>query len=437
MCAGTYGLNANYPYGDSYLWSTGATTQGIQYSTPGIYWIQVTNMCGVGADTINANFLYPPINQLSTEEYLCPGGDQDTITAGPNNPNYTYSWSTGQTTNSIIVTTPGNYFVQISNQCGNENSYCNIYPLLPPEVNLGVNDTVLCGDVQLQFDVFIPTCQWCYYTWSNGELLPFNIINTEGTSWVTITNECGIASDSITINYLPYAGYVFANDTTLCNSEELTFSLSLENGDFLWQDGSTDSSYIIDTTGLFYVTQHNLCSSITDSIRVKKLTLSLEFGFNDTLLCRGDKLLLSASQPEGIYLWNNGSSDAQLEITDAGDYAVTVSNYCGSLDDEATVYYQNCESCLHIPTAFTPNEDGHNDKFRVLHDCLITQFEIHIYNRWGKEVFTSKNPDGKWDGKYLGVDQPIEVYIYEIRYSKSDLIAETSEYLKGNISLLR
>ena len=438
LCAGTYGLNANYPYGDSYLWSTGATTQFIQYSVPGTYWIQVTNICGVGSDTIHATFIYPPSPVLPTLNYLCPGGDEDTLIAGPDDPNYFYSWIGGATTNYIIVNQPGSYFVQISNQCGFLSAYCNVSYLAPPSVELGTNDTFLCGNSQeLTFNVFIPTCADCVYEWSNGVTLPFNIINTEAANSVTISNECGLATDTVNVNLLPIPFYVFGNDTTICNDQELNYHLSLEDGDFLWQDGSTDSNYTIASNGTFYVTQHNHCASLTDTIKVKKLTLGFDFGFTDTLMCRGDKLNFNAAQPEGIYLWNTGSFDSTIEISSEGLYSVNISNYCGTIEDSIEVFYQNCDACVHVPTAFSPNQDGHNDYYRVLHDCLLTAFEIHIYNRWGQEVYSSTDPDLVWDGKFNGEDQEVGAYIFELSYSKSDLKTVTSDYIKGNITLLR
>ncbi len=395
-------------------------------------------MCGTGSDTINATFIYPPAPVLPTLLYLCPGGNQDTLIAGPNSANYYYQWAGGETTNSIIVNQPGSYFVQIYNQCGSLNSYCNVSNLFPPFVQLGADDTIFCGNSQEIFvNTFIPTCPDCLYLWQDGSSFPFNTLSQEGANWVIISNECGTASDTMNINILPYPFYVFGNDTTICNDQKLTYNLSLEDGDFLWQDGSTDSTYTIDTTGIYYVTQHNFCASLTDTIKVKKLTLQLYLGITDTLLCRGEKLLLDVTQPEGVYQWNTGSTDSNIEINTEGKYSVTVSNYCGILEDEVQVYYQNCDACLHIPTAFSPNQDGHNDRYRILHDCILTNFELHIFNRWGQEVFSSVNPDLPWDGKFQGVDQPIDVYVYELNYSKSDLVNTISEYLKGNITLVR
>ena len=52
-----------------------------------------------------------------------------------------------------------------------------------------------------------------------------------------------------------------------------------------------------------------------------------------------------------------------------------------------------------LPNSFTPNQDDHNELFRVVADEDIQDFEFQIYNRWGKEVFHTKNI-----GKRMGWD---------------------------------
>ncbi|TAE50753.1 MAG: PKD domain-containing protein [Bacteroidetes bacterium] len=89
---------------------------------------------------------------------------------------------------------------------------------------------------------------------------------------------------------------------------------------------------------------------------------------------------------------------------------------------------------LHIPSAFTPNGDGYNDAFYIASQLLST-FEIHVYNRWGQEVFVSNVPDFRWDG--YGPDGkvlPQDVYVY--RVSALDIQGnDVSE--AGTITILR
>ncbi len=89
---------------------------------------------------------------------------------------------------------------------------------------------------------------------------------------------------------------------------------------------------------------------------------------------------------------------------------------------------------LFIPTAFSPNGDGNNEEFFVKHK-LLSQFLISIYDRWGKRVFSSNNPDFKWDGKdETGQVLPAGVYTFSISAVDVEglLVKEV-----GNITLLR
>jgi len=436
LCVGTYGLNANYPYGDTYLWNTGATTQGITYNQPGTYWVQVSNMCGSGADTGTIFFLSPPGAVLPPLAYLCSISDSITLNAGP--VTNQYQWSTGETTDSIIVNQPGSYLVQVSNVCGVGNYYCNVSYSSPPSVEIGPADTVLCGTQTFFLNELIPTCNDCLYEWSDGSTTPFNIISSGGTVWVSISNSCGVASDTMHVTNLSYSYGLFTTDDTLiCNDEVLNFDASFPGADYLWQDGTTSPLYTIDTSGLYWVRIHNFCSTYIDTLNVKKLTLNLDLNIGDSLLCRGDSIHLNVSQPEGVYLWNNGSTDSTYMVKQEGYYEVSVSNSCGTLSDDFTVYYQDCNECIHIPTAFSPNGDGHNDYFHVFHDCLITDFHLHIYNRWGQQVFETDDPDGVWDGKFLGKNLSVDVFTYTINYSKTDFVNTYTDFFQGNITLLR
>lgn len=101
------------------------------------------------------------------------------------------------------------------------------------------------------------------------------------------------------------------------------------------------------------------------------------------------------------------------------------SGECEYIGDTYTV--QIGESKLLCPNAFSPqNQDGVNDEWKVSYSSLIS-YDCHIFNRWGKELFSSTNPAEGWDGKVGGKIVPSGVYFYVIK-------AEGADGIKYNLS---
>ena len=67
---------------------------------------------------------------------------------------------------------------------------------------------------------------------------------------------------------------------------------------------------------------------------------------------------------------------------------------------------------IHMPTAFTPNNDGLNDTFGVVGQG-IDDFQLVIFDRWGNEVFASNTADARWDGHWNGQPLPQGAYSYK------------------------
>ncbi|MCS7072829.1 MAG: PKD domain-containing protein [Bacteroidia bacterium] len=89
---------------------------------------------------------------------------------------------------------------------------------------------------------------------------------------------------------------------------------------------------------------------------------------------------------------------------------------------------------LYIPNAFTPNDDNNNDYFSIVHQ-LITEIEIMIYDRWGNQVFTSKDLNFKWNGQDMsGKQLPEGVYVYHFNCK---LWNGKSMEKRGSITLIR
>ena len=89
---------------------------------------------------------------------------------------------------------------------------------------------------------------------------------------------------------------------------------------------------------------------------------------------------------------------------------------------------------LFVSNAFTPNNDGHNDVFRVSPYFYASQFDMIIYNRCGQKLFESNNSTQGWDGTFNGINQDAGTYVWMVVYKDKNNTRQTA---KGTVILLR
>jgi len=134
------------------------------------------------------------------------------------------------------------------------------------------------------------------------------------------------------------------------------------------------------------------------------------------------------------YRFNEQNLD--YTFTEEGTYYVRFmgSNADGSCETAGETYTVGIGSSdLRIPNAFTPNEDGVNDVWKVAYRSLL-EFSCTIFDRYGNELFHFKDPTQGWDGKYKGKYVKPGVYFYVIEAKGAD----GTRYKKGgDINLIR
>jgi gliding motility-associated-like protein len=86
---------------------------------------------------------------------------------------------------------------------------------------------------------------------------------------------------------------------------------------------------------------------------------------------------------------------------------------------------------LYIPTAFSPNNDGLNDTWRIPFIDSESKATLTIYNRFGQQVYRAQNSRVAWDGNFKGKPQPSGTYLFHLQYSGSD------KPIKGSLMLVR
>ncbi|WP_289055900.1 gliding motility-associated C-terminal domain-containing protein [Carboxylicivirga marina] len=100
-----------------------------------------------------------------------------------------------------------------------------------------------------------------------------------------------------------------------------------------------------------------------------------------------------------------------------GDYPVTLyvkneNSQCESISESITFSIK--EMSIKVPNAFTPfSSPGQNDEFRVSYRS-VNKFTMLIYNRWGRKVYSSSNPEVGWDGRIGNSKAEPGVYFYKI-----------------------
>ena len=93
------------------------------------------------------------------------------------------------------------------------------------------------------------------------------------------------------------------------------------------------------------------------------------------------------------------------------------------------------DNLIWAPNVIVPNGDvDENRVFSVKITSTVTDFHVYIYNRGGRQVFMSTDPDFKWDGTYDGSAMPQGAYVWVAKFRDSSGRARQE---KGTVTLLR
>jgi len=185
------------PDGNSWLWSLGSSTQGIAVNLSGTYWVNISRGCdSFLSDTFHVAINPVPVVTLRTDTSVCQG--IQIILGSPEPAGVSYSWSNGSTDSSISVSAAGTYLLKVTDQgCTGSGSMILTTIPKPDPVFLGP-DTVLCKGEEITL-----TTNDAYTFWSNGQNGKSIVVTSAGLYYATVSNQCGITSDSINVAIEP------------------------------------------------------------------------------------------------------------------------------------------------------------------------------------------------------------------------------------------
>ena len=330
-----------------YSWSTGATTSSININTAGSYSVTVTDANGcTGTATFNLAVNANPTPTITGVTSFCAGGNS-TLNAGGGYTNYL--WSGGATTQTINVTTGGNYAVTVTNAAGctaTTNKVITVNALPVPSVT---GTLAFCAGKNTTLTV---PGSYASYQWSNGATTSNITVNTASTFTVTVTdaNGCtGSKSATTTINTNPVPS--ITGNNSICQGQSSTISAGSYSG-YSWSTGATTSSININTAGNYSVTvtDANGCTgTATFNLAVNANPTPAITGI--TSFCAGGNSTLNAGSGYTNYLWSGGATTQTINVTTSGNYIVTVTNAAGCTATTNKVITVNA---LPVPTISGP-----------------------------------------------------------------------------------
>ena len=252
-------------------------------------------------------------------------------------------WSTGDTTTTITIKTPGGYVVSADAVGGFKSSDTVFVSFSSPNVDLGPSMSV-CDDQT--FTLSVPPTPGYTYQWSTGSTDTFAIASSPQTQYsLTVTDSFGCQeSDDITLSFdgkpdiqLPANEQLCAGDVILLDA---TANVPAQTHDFLWNNGDQSGAIFVSSPGTYSViaTSDVGCTD-TAEVTVQILpTPAVDLG-PDKFECDGSvNFTLSAGNPTATsWQWSeitaNGSSQLAnqqfLTVTQPGNYAVVVENAAG------------------------------------------------------------------------------------------------------------
>ena len=347
---------------------------------------------------------------------------------------------------------------------GVDNAGCNdsdtvvvfVNPL--PIISIG-NDTVLCAGKSLQLNASGAVT----YIWSPPFFIscvncPNPIIQPNDTTTYTVigvdSNGCKDTA-SIAINIIPKYPMSFGVDDSICIGDSVTL-FAIGGTSYLWSpaatlNNDTSSSPIatpLETSTYQVIITQGTCFTDTGNVTISVFPWPTVNAGPDQTIIAGNSINLFATSTNTIsYVWEPSTTlscaTCQSPVanpTETTTYIVTAYNELGcEAKDEVTIFLICDNGQLFLANTFTPNGDGHNDRFYPQGKGMLNILQFSIYNRWGEKVFEANNiqPNNDligWDGTYKGETLTPDVYVYVVK-----AVCYTGDIIevKGDISLIR
>ncbi|MET0634679.1 MAG: gliding motility-associated C-terminal domain-containing protein [Chitinophagaceae bacterium] len=434
----------------------------------GIYYIRGTSVAGCGTSILPVNVVINPrpVATISYGPAQCYTSTGTFIVTQTGTTGGTYSSTTGLSidpltgTINIGASTPGTYTVSYNftnGTCTNTataNVTINAIPVftitdpmpacLPNTVDLTVASLKSSTTTGLVYS---------YYTDATGTtpLANPSSVGVSGTYYVQATNPLtGCISAILPVNVLVSTNPVITvtGAALVCRGEEVILTANSPGNTINWPAlGTSGATAVIhpQNNGTYLATATNAAgcmSTASVTVNVRDFNISLTAGANPVMPGGSVSLFSTANDVYTVTAWTPASYfSTQTSYNQTINIGGTAETFAviGVSDDgcidtaQVTINLEPGDKDFYIPNAFSPNNDGKNDVFKV-YGSAVKSIELRVFNQWGELLFESKDRSIGWDGRFKGVIQPVGVYPFGVKVTFYDNRVVTK---KGLVNLVR
>ncbi len=343
ICSGnSTTLDAGAGYA-SYNWNpTNATSQTIDVTSSGTYAVTVTDASGCsGSDQVDVNVDNNPVPNITGTLAICSGAST-TLDAGAGFTSYLWS-PNGETTQTINVTTGGNYSVEVSNSNGcTGTDQVTVTENQNPTPSISGNLTICQGNST----ILDAGGGYAGYSWTpNGETTQTINVTTAGTYTVSVTTAAGCSgTTSVDVNVVASLSVSITGNLNICGGTTTTLDAGSGFPHYIWNTNDATQTITTGTPGTYSVTvsDDNGCSA-SDAVTVNVSNLTLVTSGDDEI-CKGASTTIAAAlsgggTPPFTYTWDNGETTADITVSPATEttYTVYATDAMGCVSNTQTV----------------------------------------------------------------------------------------------------
>lgn len=330
-------------YGDyKYLWNTGAETPSIKVTKAGDYQVQITetNVNQTETITIKVISVSPPNLQFDKVMVLEEGKEIEMKIPGDVS---SCLWSTGETTPTIQINSPGEYWVTAQSAEG--CSATNEFKVIPESEAFHLelpSETQLCFGELILLRPTLSVDQDYNFKWNTGATTKNIEINQPGEYSVEVTAPNGLIRKAKTMvieHPLPIVN--LGENITLWEGESRILDAKNPGASYLWSTGHKTQTLEVTSGGYFSVTvtdQFNCFAA--DEIFVdfrKGQRFGVDLG-EDPTICQGDSILILPQidgnpNPPLNYRWSPvANNEPEIYLKTEGEHCLEVTDGNGNIE---------------------------------------------------------------------------------------------------------